>query len=631
MSNIATFPPIAAKYAAVGGAGRIGVPVTDILNQPGGRSCDLSGGGSIYWSPATGAQLVHGAIKGRWLQLGGPDSALGYPTTDETAAAGGGFFNDFHNDATIAWTQANGARVVQGLIRAKWRQLGGPGGPVGYPSSDEGPAPGGGRISEFGAGGSITWSATAGAHLVVGAIRDTWLASGGAARLGLPTTDTTMRDDGGVEQTFENALITWTRAAGTTIGPLPSFAAELATVLGQALCDALTAAYGHAVGAGGLVFLPYGIPVADDIVQSGQVNPTQLQTWLAANFDAPFVVSFDKAVVVERDNTHGALSRIYGTAVSFAQPCDASGDAESQRIAAEIVAARGSYGANEQPHGIACEPDDWPLATPAQSYWTPFDFAPSATPAATAAPVPAQVSGGAPTAGTAGAPAAEVQPASWRLRMIPQPMRAGAPPASPAPVQAASTVAAMNAVHLMAASAPVAALAASPVPSPLASPVPGAAISVHLEHTCITLSYADAGQAWWDGVFLADPGWCVAGMARGALLPAAPAPISAVYGVPTALVAVRGLHVSGAFSDDAKRALASGGTSLGPLSIGDATTEVQADGTTCYRRDGVQVVGLFCSTLPVLPPSDPPAPAPAPAEATSTPATSTQTVPVPAK
>ena len=580
MPNLATFPPIAAKYAALGGAGRIGVPVSDIANQAGGgKSCDLSAGGSLYWSPATGAQLVHGAIKGRWLQLGGPGSWLGYPVTDETAAAGGGFYNDFRNDATIAWTQATGARIVQGLIRAKWRQLGGQAGPVGYPSSDEGPAPGGGRISEFGAGGSITWSASAGAHLVVGAIRDAWLAHGSAASLGLPTSDTTMRDDGGVEQSFENALIVLPRGGVATVEPLPSLAAELATVLGQTLSDALTAAYGTAAGTGGLAFLPYAIPVPNDLVQSGEINFAQLQTWLAMNFDAPFVVSIDKAAVLAKDTAHGAASRIYGTAVSFAQPLDGTGDAESQRIAAEIVAARNSYGSDDQPHGIVCEPDDWPLSTPAQSYWTSFDFAPGAA---------------APPAATASRPGAEVQAASWRLRVVP-PQVAGA-------------------VHVMAASAPVAAPvppAATPAATPAANsaaPLAGSAISVHLEHTCVTLSYADAGTPWWDGVFLADPGWCVAGMARGALLPAAPAPISAVYGVPTALVVVRSLRVSGAFTADAQRALGSTGASLGPLSIGDAATEVQGDGTTCYRRDGLQVVALFCSPLPVLPPNDAPAP-----------------------
>ena len=38
---------------------------------------------SLYWTPATGAHLVLGAIRQHWLHLGGPASALGYPIADE--------------------------------------------------------------------------------------------------------------------------------------------------------------------------------------------------------------------------------------------------------------------------------------------------------------------------------------------------------------------------------------------------------------------------------------------------------------------------------------------------------------------------------------------------------------------
>ena len=38
---------------------------------------------SVYWSPDTGAHEVHGAIRDKWLSLGGPGGELGYPLTEE--------------------------------------------------------------------------------------------------------------------------------------------------------------------------------------------------------------------------------------------------------------------------------------------------------------------------------------------------------------------------------------------------------------------------------------------------------------------------------------------------------------------------------------------------------------------
>jgi len=39
--------------------------------------------GSIYWASVTGAREVHGRIWGHYLTVGGPESWLGYPTSDE--------------------------------------------------------------------------------------------------------------------------------------------------------------------------------------------------------------------------------------------------------------------------------------------------------------------------------------------------------------------------------------------------------------------------------------------------------------------------------------------------------------------------------------------------------------------
>ncbi|WP_410664860.1 AbfB domain-containing protein [Amycolatopsis sp. lyj-84] len=84
---------IFAKYVQTGALyhGAFGAPTTDETATPDkiGRYNHFAGGGSIYWTSTTGAQLVYGAIKNRWQQLGWELSYLGYPTSDELAVTGG--------------------------------------------------------------------------------------------------------------------------------------------------------------------------------------------------------------------------------------------------------------------------------------------------------------------------------------------------------------------------------------------------------------------------------------------------------------------------------------------------------------------------------------------------------------
>ena len=73
------------KYAQLGGAaGFLGAPTTAENTAPDGvgRYRHYQGG-SVYWSPATGAHEVHGAIRGLWAQLGWERSWLGYPVSNE--------------------------------------------------------------------------------------------------------------------------------------------------------------------------------------------------------------------------------------------------------------------------------------------------------------------------------------------------------------------------------------------------------------------------------------------------------------------------------------------------------------------------------------------------------------------
>src|SRR5690242_12383267 len=106
--------------------------------------------GSIYWAPSTGAHEVHGAIRDKWATLGWERGFLGYPETDETPTPdGSGRFNHFQS-GSIYWTLATGAHEVHGAIRDKWASLGWERSGLGYPVSDEASVPGGTiRCSQF--------------------------------------------------------------------------------------------------------------------------------------------------------------------------------------------------------------------------------------------------------------------------------------------------------------------------------------------------------------------------------------------------------------------------------------------------------------------------------------------------
>src|SRR5262249_18443167 len=99
---------------------------------------------------------VMGAIRDKWLQLGGSAWFLGEPLTDETTTPDGvGRFNHFQG-GSIYWTPHTGAHEVHGAIRDKWASMGWERSFLRYPTSDEQAAPGG-RRSIF-QGGFIHWT-----------------------------------------------------------------------------------------------------------------------------------------------------------------------------------------------------------------------------------------------------------------------------------------------------------------------------------------------------------------------------------------------------------------------------------------------------------------------------------------
>ena len=132
---------IRSRYQALGGpTGFLGYPVTNELPTPDGigRFNHFVNSGSIYWTPSTGAWSIHGAIRAKWASLGWERSFLGYPLTNETGTPDGkGRFNHFANSGSIYWTPATGALSVHGAIRDQWAGMGWERSCEGYPVSDE--------------------------------------------------------------------------------------------------------------------------------------------------------------------------------------------------------------------------------------------------------------------------------------------------------------------------------------------------------------------------------------------------------------------------------------------------------------------------------------------------------------
>ncbi len=150
------------KWLALGGLSWA-VPSTDETATPDGvgRYNHFGAGASIYWTPSTGAAAIYGAIRQKWAQLGWERSPLGYPVTDETGTPDGvGRYNHFANGGSIYWTPATGANAVYGDIRARWQALGWETSYLGYPTSDEVDFADGGRANDFQNGGIYWWPDT---------------------------------------------------------------------------------------------------------------------------------------------------------------------------------------------------------------------------------------------------------------------------------------------------------------------------------------------------------------------------------------------------------------------------------------------------------------------------------------
>lgn len=198
-------------WSAAGGvSSSLGYPTTNVLSYKSGLSASFAGG-HLAWTTAGGAHQVSGGAYTAWSATGGVKGPLGYPVQDATSTTSG-VRQTFQSG--VVYATSRGTYAVGGPVYTKWVDSGGSSGSLGVPTSNLVTA-NGGQYATF-AHGAVTYSSTTAAHRMAGVVAKKWLAVGGpGSPLGYPTTDQRRTPDGtGVYVHFRGGSIYSTTATG---------------------------------------------------------------------------------------------------------------------------------------------------------------------------------------------------------------------------------------------------------------------------------------------------------------------------------------------------------------------------------------------------------------------------------
>jgi uncharacterized protein with LGFP repeats len=146
--NVTGGGQFASAFQAVGGDAVLGQPLGNWFSIDGGQEQDFSSG-AIFWSAGTATHATYGAIYSYYRTLGGPGGSMGFPTSDTTVTPDGiGRWNSFQDGRYIHWSPATGPHATWGSVREKWAALDWEKGILGYPVTDVQPF-GGGQAGYF--------------------------------------------------------------------------------------------------------------------------------------------------------------------------------------------------------------------------------------------------------------------------------------------------------------------------------------------------------------------------------------------------------------------------------------------------------------------------------------------------
>ncbi|MFZ0904379.1 MAG: hypothetical protein WAN71_11030, partial [Mycobacterium sp.] len=192
--------------------------------------------GKMFFTPATGAKSMSGAVLDKYEALGGPAASdLGFPTINEVPGLAGPDSRVSTFSASdkplIFWTPEHGAFVVRGAINAAWDKLGSSGGALGVPVGDE--TYDGEVATQAFSGGQVSWNRLTKAFATVppnlanqltdlqvpidptAAINMAWRAAGGpSGPLGAKQGDQYSVGGDGLAQNFAGGKIFFSPATG---------------------------------------------------------------------------------------------------------------------------------------------------------------------------------------------------------------------------------------------------------------------------------------------------------------------------------------------------------------------------------------------------------------------------------
>lgn len=146
-------------YELMGGSVSVlGLPVAARSVESSGFQQRFAGGLLYYRNGSSNAFEVHGDILQKYLSTGGAD-VWGFPTTNEIDVLDSvshttiGRQNQFER-CTILWSTVTDAHIIYGAIRDTYNSKGGPGQPIsllglGFPTSDEADIPGVGGFARY--------------------------------------------------------------------------------------------------------------------------------------------------------------------------------------------------------------------------------------------------------------------------------------------------------------------------------------------------------------------------------------------------------------------------------------------------------------------------------------------------
>jgi uncharacterized protein with LGFP repeats len=126
--------------------GPLGYPTTDMTTTPDGLGQFVHfEGGSVYSTRATGAHVLRGPVRDAWAAVGWERGVLGYPTTDVTVTPDKKGAYAYFQGGAVYWSPTTGARVLRGAVLDAWAGTGWEQGALGYPTSDTQAVAGGTR------------------------------------------------------------------------------------------------------------------------------------------------------------------------------------------------------------------------------------------------------------------------------------------------------------------------------------------------------------------------------------------------------------------------------------------------------------------------------------------------------